>query len=475
MNKHALFAPVFIARRDHEVYFVRVDDRECRSRAMHSRRIECRKRAERALCELHPGYSDLCAFDARVLRAANASWLMVTVMRRADLDEYRALYPFRPLVTVSSALAARPDFSELPARRYGDEIVGYSDDHEGHEGPISVPVADDASRARFPESALPRVRRVRRSTVFANPVVARARVLAACAAVILLSLAVPSIGTAFLANHDGPRSRAALHGSADGAIDPAASAAFVASAEEIVSVPDCLSVLLDISRAVISTGGTMDRFSYDGNARDTVRVDAHGCDALAFKTAIGRIPYLAPQPIEHVEYREGIPFFSLAAETSETEELAHTARSSIANAGPGPLDADFFSFASIARALSASLDPGGTNSLSYSSPAEGTPRLLRTIAEESAKAGLSVNGIAISADRKNRSFKFDCTVVPAERQINPVVDDYRDVLLATGMVAKSAIARGPDLSARVGSIRDTSGTVISFYRNGDGKIFETGE
>lgn len=445
---------ILIGRKDHEVYFVGISDRECRTGR------KARERAEIALRELHPGFSGTCAFDARAFRAGSARWLMVTVMNRADLDEYRALYPFRSLVTVSSALAADPRFAELPVTRYGDELVGYSPERAE---PVSVPVTDEALRLSYPEAPVPRARAIRRSEVFANPVNEAMRRVAAgvalAGAVFTVSLFVSATAS-----------------TSTPSILPCS---LPAQTAQTAPLPDALSVVLDVSRAVISSRGTYDRLSFDETARNPVRIDARECDAIALKAALGEIPYLECGRVGRVEYRDGAPYFSLVAGYAG---MTH-AETSVAAV---PADEVFFSFASYAGGLrfpggavptSAELDSAGGNRVSYAVAAEGLPTFLRDIAARSAKSGLRVSAISVAVDRARRSFDVTCSVV-VDLTRSPLTQpqDFSEALIAAGIPAAGLTvagvnARATDIAARVGSISGVDGSRSSFYRKDDGKIF----
>lgn len=461
---------ILIGRKDHEVYFVGLSGRECRTGR------NARKRAEIALRELHPGFSGTCAFDAREFRAGNARWLMITVMNRADLDEYRALYPFRPLVTVSSALAADPRFAELPVTRYGDELVGYSPERAE---PISVPVTDEALRRSYPEAQFPRARAIRRAEVFANPVHATVRRVAAGVALAGAVFAVSS----FVSAATGPSGMNPRSPTASTSTPSGLPYSMAAQTEQPAPLPDAFSVLLDVSRAVISSRGACDRFSFDESARNPVRIDARGCDALALKAALDKIPYLECGRVGRVEYREGVPFFSLAAGYAG---MTH-AETSIAAV---PADDIFFSFASYAsgRRISgnvvpkaAEIDSAGANRVSYAISADGLPSFLRDVASRSASSGLRVRSISVAVDRARRSFDVSCSVV-VDLTRSPLTQpqDFSEVLIAAGIPAAGLTvvgvnARTPDVSARVGSISGVDGSRSLFYRKDDGKIFEMEE
>lgn len=111
---------VQLPRKDYDVYFIPITG---------IKRREQRTFAEQQLLLLHPGYDENSyETDFKLIRHTGTEWLLVTVIKKTLLEEYRILYPQTPFVTGAARAVYNPAFFTTGLQEYVDELLRYDMD-----------------------------------------------------------------------------------------------------------------------------------------------------------------------------------------------------------------------------------------------------------------------------------------------------------------------------------------------------------
>ncbi|MEL3906609.1 MAG: hypothetical protein P1P65_06235 [Treponema sp.] len=109
-----------LPRKDYDVYFVPISG---------IKRREQRTFAAQQLILLHPGYDENSyETDFKLVRHTGTEWLLVTVIKKTLLEEYRILYPQTPFVTGAARAVYDPAFFTTGLQEYADELLRYDAD-----------------------------------------------------------------------------------------------------------------------------------------------------------------------------------------------------------------------------------------------------------------------------------------------------------------------------------------------------------
>lgn len=464
--------PAFIARKDHEVYFFDITDIHALSRK------KTREFATEKLLECHPGFSSDDGVDLRRIPVGRRVWLMVTVMRRDDLEEYRLLNRGKRLVTSTSVVTSDRRALESGIGRYGDEAIGYSAEDGGF---VSLPVFDGA-RLSVGAIDLEAAAKKTRASVFAKNRMA-SKTLVALFTVFGILVATASFPSAY----HSPQT--------DLIRNENQSEPLPLLAESRNEVPGAFSILRDVCSVIGPSMGTLDRFQFDEAADPPVLISLCGSAPIPTRASLASFPYFIVEDVARIEYQFGVPCYSIqcAFDTAQysVSSAGEVARGDVLLALIQSIDEQN---ARTGVAVSAQTvdqpavkSSGISNSVSMTVSWPVFSRLLANICERIDSHSARLTKLTITVDRRAGTFHVTYSIgvgIPTAVH-SPCLSRSETVMIADAFgfrmaeqarksdeIASLSVPEGFD---RIGKITAMDGSASAYYRNGDGKIFVRGE
>jgi hypothetical protein len=263
---------VLIPRKDHEIYIIPVNGKAPpRGKAL-ARLVRDTLRVS------HPGYSDTTEYDVKRVAIKSKRYLVITVIEKSTLTEYRLLNQHCPFYTATSLILARGEGYVSGPFVAADETIGLT----GTDEPYSFP-ADNPGIAKSAEDE--RVIRLmknagKHSRVFRKPNPFRLYLIPA----VLIIFVIFS----FVYYHGNNK--------------PVPSSPPVGTAPGMPVLPSVIDILADISDKIVNNRATLLHWHYDENADPVIRVSVEGTDAESLLEAINGIPYTVLYNISDIHY-----------------------------------------------------------------------------------------------------------------------------------------------------------------------------
>jgi hypothetical protein len=263
---------VLIPRKDHEIYIIPVNGKAP------PRGKDLDRLVRDTLRVSHPGYSDTTEYDVKRVTAKSKRYLVITVIEKSTLTEYRLLNRHCPFYTATSLILARGESRVPEPFVAADETIGLT----GTGEPYSLP-ADNPGLAKSEEDE--RVARLmknagKHSRVFRKPNPFRICLIPAVPVILVIFSLVYYYGTN----------------------KPAPSSSPVEPVPEIPFLPSAFDILADISDRIVNNRATLLHWHYDENADPVIRVSVEGTDAESLLEAISGIPYAVLYTISDIHY-----------------------------------------------------------------------------------------------------------------------------------------------------------------------------
>jgi hypothetical protein len=272
---------IIIPRKDHEVYFISAPD--------DLKRKFVRQFVYEQLQKLHPAFSDASVFDWQYHVFNDSQWVMVTVMDRETIEEYKILNRRAAFFTNTAIAVRKKDFTKSGINTIDDEQIGF--DSENNK-PVSIPLEiEKRSGIHDQEAAL--------STIppwyglFTENEQQRGitTVSVGVLAIMVLSLvfALAAKSTKEPICFDSP-------------------------ANPIVETkyfPSAIEMLENFSRDIVESKGLMTHWKYDEGAEHIVEIQLQGMDIIKIYEICSHYEFLSLLDIRDVTYNEGKPFVTI--------------------------------------------------------------------------------------------------------------------------------------------------------------------
>jgi hypothetical protein len=262
---------ILIPRKDHEVYISPFSGKTGKK--------SVRYFAEETLRALHPGFSDTSVFDTVVLSVNDKTFLIITVMVKTTLAEYRLLNPRSIFFTATSLFLNMSGAENAAAVELADERIGFMDTGEPYSEPCDNPVAAGSEEYRRVQKLLKTAKG--KNAVFKKR--SRHPVIISVVGVLTTILA----GVLYYPIKKAPY------------VPPAAEPVL-----EKDVIPTVFETLSDISGHITKVGGTMTGLRYDVYSDPEINIAVKGPDVEHIFDITKKIPYLALFKVSDVRYTE---------------------------------------------------------------------------------------------------------------------------------------------------------------------------
>jgi hypothetical protein len=449
---------VLVPRKDHEIYIVPSPGRP--------RGPALARFASESLAALHPGFSGSSVFDTRLLSRANGTFLVITVMEKPVLAEYRLLHPRASFFTATSLLFDADGGGTAPPLELAGERVGITDSGE----PFSLPQATPGpAREDEEERVLTLLKKAAaRRGLFRKR--SRAPLLAALGA----ALALLAAGTVYLLNAARP--------------PPAPPAE---APPEKLPLPSVFGTLHAMAETVSKIDGTLLRWSYDENAVPQVLAAIAGPEAERLIAAAGGIPHIALSGISNVRYDGGKARYDAAflfrsddyiLPRTRLPENGDTAIAALSAARAGITRAG----ASVSSETIPMPENGFAASIHFSGGRNAAEGAFSALEKDLPQYGARVSRLSVS--REEGRFEIALAFVPAEREnggrpapgwTGTVMDVFGAAVPPPSPPPRPAPAPPrpaiPEGSVKIGAIYDNDGAPHIYYRTKEGRVIAAPE
>jgi hypothetical protein len=273
---------VMIPRKDHEIYIVPLDGKNpIRGKALG-------RSAQDALRLSHPGFSDSTEYDLHIITRGLKKYLIITVVEKSVLTEYRLLHKGSSFYTATSLLFGERNAGMPDAFTASDENIGFSGAGEPYSYPADNPGLEPAENHD-------RIISLMKTAGGRSRVFKKRRSMPGF---IAAALAVAAIACLSALYYLGER--------------PAPPPAAVETIPEKSTLPSALGILADISDAVLDAGGILSHWHYDENADPVMRISIEGAETEVLLESLGFIRYLIPSAISDIRYSAQKSYYELA-------------------------------------------------------------------------------------------------------------------------------------------------------------------
>ena len=287
-----------IPRKDHEVYFIPLPDKNTGKKMQPFITGELEKS--------HPAFSPATPFDFRKIRLNNAGWIMATVMEENVLAEYRILHGNAVFYTNTSALVKNKNFVNCRPVNIDDEYIGY--DAVKNE-PVSVPdVKEENAESPFLQKEIKR-----RHGVFNKkfPVMRTAFIITGTALSFLLFLNFHNQNMEPLVQpvNTEPVYFAEQANSAEPV--NAEQAAGQVPETQLMDLPSPVNILAAMSTDILKAGGKIMHWNYKGDTAPLVAMRLKGLNLQRIHEICNHYDYLQLQDIHDVTYSNESPYTAI--------------------------------------------------------------------------------------------------------------------------------------------------------------------
>jgi hypothetical protein len=241
------------------------------------------------LKKLHPAFSEASVFDWQYLVFNNSQWIMVTVMDRETIEEYRILHRGAAFFTNTAIAVHKKDFTNNGINTIDDERIGF--DVENNK-PVSLPLeSEKRNETPSQEAALKAIPPWYGLFTESEQHRGITTLSVSILAMMLLSLVfvLAAKGTKEPVHFDPP-------------VEPIA---------EISYLPSAIEILEKFSRDIVETGGTMAHWKYNEDADSIMEIQTQGMDLTKIYEICNRYEFLSLREIQEVKYQGGEPVVTI--------------------------------------------------------------------------------------------------------------------------------------------------------------------
>jgi hypothetical protein len=454
---------IIIPRKDHEVYFI--------SAPADLKRKFIRQFVYEQLQKLHPAFSEASVFDCQYFVLNNSQWIMVTVMDRETLEEYRILNKRAAFFTNTAIAVRKKDFTNSGINTIDDERIGF--DSENNK-PVSFPLETEKnSGAPEQEAALGSIppwyglfteNEQRRGITTLS---------VGIFAIMFLSLV-------FALAAKSNKEPICL----DMPVEP-----FIG---EIKYLPSAIEILEIFSCDIVEAGGTMIHWKYSDDTEPFIEIQTRGMDVIKIYEICDRYDFLFLLDIQDVKYNEGKPFVTIQLNQAEKGYTLHSANAFSSQSSTIQLiDGISNSLRQQKVSISSEVLPADHNgknfyTITYTAKDRNLITSLEIIAASCNEYSLSVKSLDVSIANDGSLFTINVSLSRSDGANNalyslnnekskiPIAFGYREEVIKIISPEKKTtdektIEAKPDKSL-VGSIKDASGQMVFYHDASTKKI-----
>ena len=272
-----------IPRKDHEVYFLPLPD------GIRSRQVKDFSYNE--LSKLHPSFSNLHTVDLKKLILNKKRWIMATIMRYEDLEEYKILFKNFIFYTNTSIAVGKKDFITNGINKIDDENIGYDN---SKEIPISIPLESELNinyhAVKIRTNSIPSsggVFNKKSKKWFIAPI------MAGFISLFLLFFIFLNSGNEIYAYHT------------DFEHVP------INIIQERINSPSSIEILTNFSSDIVRNSGKIISFIYFSNPYPYIKAEIEGLELIKAYEIIDGYEYLSLQDIHDIKYINSLPNYSM--------------------------------------------------------------------------------------------------------------------------------------------------------------------
>jgi hypothetical protein len=410
------------------------------------------------LKKLHPAFSEASVFDWQYLVLNNSQWIMVTVMNRDTIEEYRILHRGAAFFTNTAIAVRKKDFTNNGINTIDDEPIGF--DIEDNK-PISFQLEiEKRSGAPSQEAALKTL-----PPWYGLFTENEQRRGITTLSVSILAMMLLSLVFALAAKSTQEPIRFAI---------PAIPAA------EIRYLPSAVEMLENFSCDIVEAGGTMAHWKYNEDADPVMEIQTQGMDLIKIYEICNRYEFLTLQDIQNVKYIEGKPFVTIQLNQAEKgysllNANAFFSQSSTIQLIDGISNLLRLQNVSISSEILPTDHNGkGSYSIAYTAKDRNLISSLEIIAASCNEYSLSIRKLEVSITSDNTLFTVSVSLSQSgeanhalqslgnEKGKIPIAFGYKEEVLNIVSPDKEAIEAKPKNSL-VGSIKDSSGQMVFYH------------
>jgi hypothetical protein len=457
---------IIIPRKDHEVYFI--------SAPNDLKRKLIRQFVYEQLQKLHPAFSEASVFDCQYLVFNNLQWIMVTVMDRETLEEYRILNKRAAFFTNTVIAVRKKDFTKSGINTIDDEQIGF--DSENNK-PVSLPLEtekncgipeqEEALKSIQPWFGLFTENEQRRGITTLS----------------IGILAIMFLSLVFALAAKSNKEPICL----DMSVEPIA---------DIKYLPSAIEILEKFSCDIVETKGIMTHWKYDCYNDPFIEIQIQGMDVIKIYEICNRYDFLSLQDIQDVKYNEGKPFVTIQLNQADKSYTLHNTNAFSSQSSTIQL---IDGISNLLRQQKVSIsseilptDHNGKNfyTIAYTAKDRNLISSLEIIAASCNEFSLSIKSLDVSIANDGSLFTVNVSFSQSDKANNalysldnekskiPVAFGYREEVIKIVLPEKKAtdektIEAMPGKSL-VGSIKDTSGQMVFYHDANTKKIIVGG-
>jgi hypothetical protein len=453
---------IIIPRKDHEVYFI--------SAPNDLKRKFIREFVYEQLQKLHPAFSEASVFDCQYLVLNNLQWIMVTVMDRETLEEYRILNKRAAFFTNTAIAVRKKDFANSGINTIDDEQIGF--DSEKNK-PVSLPLEIE-NKSGFPaqEVALKSIppwyglfteNEQRRGVTTLS-----IGILAIMFLSLVFALAAKSNKEPI--NLDMP-------------VEPTV---------QIKYLPSAIEILENFSCDIVEARGIMTHWKYDCYNDPFIEIQMQGMDVIKIYEICNRYDFLFLQDIQDVKYNEGKPFVTIQLDQVGKGYMPHSVNAFSSQSSTIQL---IDGISNLLRQQKVSIsseilpaDHNGKNSytITYTAKDRNLISSLEIIAASCNEFSISIKSLDVSIANDFSLFTVNVSLSQSDETNNalyglgnekskiPIAFGYREEVIKIVSPERKATDEKPIEAipgkSLVGSIKDTSGQMVFYHDASTKKI-----
>jgi hypothetical protein len=448
---------IIIPRKDHEVYFISAPN-DLKRKFIHQFVYE-------QLQKLHPAFSETSVFDWQYLVFNNSQWIMVTVMNRETLEEYRILNKRAAFFTNTAIAVRKKDFTNSGINTIDDEQIGF--DSENNK-PVSFPLeTEKESGTPAQEAALSSI-----PPWYGLFTENEQRQGITTLSIGILAIMFLSLVFALAAKSNK---------------EPIVLDMPVGPLTEIKYLPSAIEILENFSCDIVEAKGIMTHWKYNDDTDPFIEIQVQGMELIKIYEICNRYDFLFLLDIQDVKYNEGKPFVTIQLNQAEKGYTLHNAN---AFSSQGSTIQLIDGISNLLRqqkvSISSEILPVGHNgknfyTITYTAKDRNLISSLEIIAASCNEYLLNIKSLDVSIANDSSLFTVSVSLSQSdetnyalhslgnEKGKIPVAFGYREEVIKIVSPDNKAVEEKPKNSL-VGSIKDASGQMVFYHDASTKKI-----
>jgi hypothetical protein len=447
---------IIIPRKDHEVYFINAPGdlkRKFVSQFVYEQ-----------LQKLHPAFSEASVFDWQYLVLNNSQWIMVTVMDRETIEEYRILNKRAAFFTNTAIAVRKKDFTSGGINTIDDERIGF--DSENNR-PISFPLEIE-KRTGIPDQEVALKSIPPWYGLFTENEQRRG----------MTTLSIGILAIMFLS--------LVFALAAKSTKEPVRLDLPVELPTEIKYFPSAIEMLERFSCDIVEAKGIMTHWKYDKDTDPFIVIQIQDINLIKIYELCDRYEFLSLLDIQDVKYNEGKPFLTIHLNQAEK---GYTLLNTNAFSSQGSTIKLIDDISNLLRqqkvSISSEILPTNNNgknsyTIAYTAKDQNLITSLEIIAASCNEYLLNIKRLDVSIANDGSLFTVNVSLSQSgeinhayslgnEKGKIPIAFGYKEEELKIVSPGKKAIEEKPKNSL-VGSIKDSSGQMVFYHDASTKKI-----